>query len=207
MPAIVSAIVLVAFTLAHSTATAQIRALDTTTPAFIDVELGEIAVHEGHSVAVVNLHRSGDFRQSSRCDFRTEEITATEGVDYKGTGGTLVFQPGEGMKQINIPILRDRPLDASKTFRVILSDPGPKVLLMREEVLVTIQPAAPALQILSRSPAEITLAWEGTHYSVERSSDAANWQSLPCTKLVSGSRCEVTLPAEGTRYIYRLKAE
>src|SRR5690349_6205951 len=73
---------------------AQIHALDYDTPAYLDFEFRDMQVDEDDSAVLINVYRFGDFRQVTRVDFATEELTAKEGQDYKGTGGTITFQTG-----------------------------------------------------------------------------------------------------------------
>jgi hypothetical protein len=200
------AIAFIALTLVPIEVRAQIRPLDTETPAYIDVELSEITVSEDLPAATINLHRTGDFRQYSRIHFSTEEITATEGQDYQGTGGTVTFQPGEGMKQITVPLLRDEHAEGEEGFRVILSDPGPNTLLMRDSVAVTIREGGPRLQITANGPDTIALAWDGLSYGLERTSDTKSWEAVACERTENGTRCEVVLTTEALRFIYRLKS-
>src|SRR4051812_43658293 len=92
------ALLLLSVQIVPITPRAQVHALNYDTPAYIDFEFSQITVYEGQPAAVINLYRLGDFRQSTRVDFATQEDTASEGKDYVGTGGTITFQPGEGMK-------------------------------------------------------------------------------------------------------------
>src|SRR5437879_5172617 len=101
------ALLLLGANLAQIEARAQVHALDYYTPAYIDFEFSQITVYEEQPVAAINLYRTGDFRQFTRVSFATEEGTASEGKDYQGTGGTITFQPGEGMKQITVPLIAD----------------------------------------------------------------------------------------------------
>jgi len=192
---------------------AQVHALDYTTPAYIDFEFTDMTVYENEASVVVNIFRTGDFRQYTRIDFATEEITADEGQDYNGVGGTITFQPGEGMKQIVIPLIADDKTEPDETFRLVLSDASPNTLLMRDSITITIKDSAgpisaPKLQIASAGPGKVAISWDGdSTCSLERSADAASglWESVSCTPTVTGTHCEVIQPAGGILYFYRLR--
>src|SRR5215510_11631276 len=62
---------------------AQIHALDYDTPAYLDFEFTDVQVDEGNGAVLINVYRFGEFRQVTRVDFATEELTASEGRDYK----------------------------------------------------------------------------------------------------------------------------
>jgi hypothetical protein len=189
---------------------AQNHALDTATPAYVDFERGEIIVREGQPAAVINLYRTGDFRQSTRVSFATEEITASEGRDYRGTGGTITFQPGEGVKQIVVPLIPDEIDETGETFRVNLSEDGPNMILMRDAVTVEIEDAAfvaPRLQIASAGPGKILVAWESSgRFVLERSRNACDWEAVPEIARLEGRRSEVLIETGAAVHVYRLKA-
>jgi hypothetical protein len=56
-------------------------------------------------------------------DYATSDESATSASDYLNTTGTLVFGPGETLKQIVIPIVDDRTYEGNETFSVGLSNP------------------------------------------------------------------------------------
>jgi hypothetical protein len=56
-------------------------------------------------------------------DYATADLTATNGLKYTATSGTLVFGAGETNKTITVPILNEGFVEGNKTFRVSLSNP------------------------------------------------------------------------------------
>ena len=50
--------------------------------------------------------------------------SATPGVDYEETTGTVTFAEGQSVQSIEIIILDDDSPDAGESFNVILSDPN-----------------------------------------------------------------------------------
>jgi Ca2+-binding RTX toxin-like protein len=55
-------------------------------------------------------------------DFTTVNGSATAGSDYLATSGTLVFQPGEVSRTIDVTILGDQVAEANETFFIVLSN-------------------------------------------------------------------------------------
>ncbi len=69
-------------------------------------------------------------------DYRTEDITATAGVDYESTSGTLTFAPTDGDKQVHVTIKDDDIQDNGETFRLVLSNPSNGAQLHRTAATV-----------------------------------------------------------------------
>jgi hypothetical protein len=191
---------------------AQIHALDYDTPAYLDFEFSDVQVDEGDGAVLINVYRFGDFRQVTRVDFATETVTASEGRDYKGTGGTITFQPGEGMKQISIPLLADDESEPDETFKVVLSQPGPNTVVTRDSVLVTIKDrpgliSTPRLAIAPAGPDKVVVSWEGDpSYTLERATGAGcTWETVASKPTVIGTHCEVIEGTGAVVYVYRLR--
>ena len=74
------------------------------------------------SVALNVVRRGGDLTCRVSVDYRTEDSTANAGSDYRFTEGTIVFQPGETEKEIQIDILDDDIFEEDEHFLVHLSN-------------------------------------------------------------------------------------
>ena len=61
--------------------------------------------------------------QTISVNYATANGTATAGLDYTATIGTLTFAPGATSKVINIPILNDSLNETDETFTLTLSSP------------------------------------------------------------------------------------
>lgn len=88
-------------------------------------------------------------------DYRTEDGTANAGSDYEFAEGTLVFKPGETLKEFTVGVIDDDIFEEDEHFYVHLSNPR---VVHRAEVSV-LDPAAVApgnsllgLTALSSSP-------------------------------------------------------
>ena len=80
-------------------------------------------------------------------NFQTVDGTATPGVDYTTTSGTVVFQPGETQKSISVPVQHDIANEPNETFGVeLLTATGALTQDTAKSVIVTIvnDDAAPA---------------------------------------------------------------
>jgi len=74
--------------------------------------------------ATFTVKLSGVAGQTVTFDYATEDNTAIAGKDYKASVGSLVFNPGEQVKTITIPIIKDGKAEPSiETFDVVLSNP------------------------------------------------------------------------------------
>src|ERR1051325_10472347 len=74
----------------------------------------------------------------SRWIMRTSDLTAKAEQDYRGVSGTLQFQENETVKNLTIPLLRDRAAEGTKAFRVTLSNPTGGAALGTPGTTVTI---------------------------------------------------------------------
>ena len=55
-------------------------------------------------------------------DYTTEDDTATAGVDYTATNGTLTFAPGETIKTVEVAVNGDRLYESNENFSLKLSN-------------------------------------------------------------------------------------
>jgi hypothetical protein len=191
---------------------ADFKASDYETPAYVDLELSEVRVNEPAGTVAINIIRTGDFRQTTTIEYQTIEDEASEGQDYKGAGGTLVFRPGEGFKTVVLEILKDDQEEAPETFRFEISSSDPKAMLMRTSTAITIEDAPapisqPKLQIASAGNGKILLSWEGSQTcTLERTTTpgSGNWERVECSPEISGNRSQVLQPVGGKLFFYRL---
>jgi hypothetical protein len=56
-------------------------------------------------------------------EFATSDGTATAGLDYEATSGTVTFAPGEVAAQITVTVYGDESVEGDETFQVVLSNP------------------------------------------------------------------------------------
>ncbi|XP_029695770.1 sodium/calcium exchanger 1-like isoform X1 [Takifugu rubripes] len=65
----------------------------------------------------------GDAGVTAKVDYRTEDGTANAGSDYEFAEGTLVFKPGETVKEITVGVIDDDIFEEDEYFYVHLSNP------------------------------------------------------------------------------------
>ncbi|KAF3697646.1 Sodium/calcium exchanger 1 [Channa argus] len=61
--------------------------------------------------------------QARKVDYRTEDGTANAGSDYEFAEGTLLFKPGETLKEITVGVIDDDIFEEDEYFYVHLSNP------------------------------------------------------------------------------------
>lgn len=84
---------------------------------------GGTQVSPGATVASVQVSRVGGTAQSISVNYATSNGTATAGVDYTASSGTLTWAANDATpKTINVPIVANTGA-ASRTFSVTLSNP------------------------------------------------------------------------------------
>src|SRR5262245_41045380 len=85
-------------------------------------------VAESAGTATLSVRRLNDTATVVSVDYATADGTATNGVKYFSTSGTLAFAAGETNQTITVPILNNGFVEGTKTFKMILSNPTNAVL-------------------------------------------------------------------------------
>ena len=78
---------------------------------------------EAGPAAIVTINRVNGRGSVISVDYAVTGITATDGADFTGSSGTLVFTDDELTKQIVIPIAQEAEDEADETIAVTLSTP------------------------------------------------------------------------------------
>ncbi|XP_036431134.1 sodium/calcium exchanger 3 isoform X1 [Colossoma macropomum] len=79
------------------------------------------------------VRKGGDVAKTIYVDYKTEDGSANAGADYEFTEGTVVFKPGEVIKEITIGIIDDDIFEEDEHFFVRLSNV--RILELEDEVL------------------------------------------------------------------------
>ncbi|XP_030627640.1 sodium/calcium exchanger 3 isoform X3 [Chanos chanos] len=82
---------------------------------------------------LTTVRKGGDISKTIYVDYKTEDGSANAGADYEFTEGTVVFKPGEVVKEIAIGIIDDDIFEEDEHFFVRLSNV--RVLETEDEVL------------------------------------------------------------------------
>jgi uncharacterized delta-60 repeat protein len=71
--------------------------------------------------AVLGVIRIGPTNSTLSVDYATHDLTATAGVNYTTTSGTLTFGPGQVLKSIQIPVIDDPDVTGDLLFTTVLT--------------------------------------------------------------------------------------
>ncbi|XP_029381720.1 solute carrier family 8 member 4b isoform X1 [Echeneis naucrates] len=75
------------------------------------------------SLKLTVARHGGDPGVTVKVDYRTEDGTANAGSDYEFAEGTLLFKPGENLKEITVGVIDDDIFEEDEYFYVHLSNP------------------------------------------------------------------------------------
>ena len=99
---------------------------------------------EGQSV-FVTVQRFGSTQTTSTIQYSTSDGTAKAGSDYVATSGTLVFNPGDQLKNFQIPVIYDKEIEATETINLTLSNPTGSIVRGRQTAVLEISDPFPQL--------------------------------------------------------------
>jgi uncharacterized repeat protein (TIGR01451 family) len=81
-------------------------------------------VSEGAGTLTLAVTRIGNTTQAATVHYATIDGTAQDLKDYVGSSGTIQFAPGETVKQFQVAIVDDAYVEDTKSFSIVLSQPG-----------------------------------------------------------------------------------
>jgi polyhydroxybutyrate depolymerase len=132
---------------------ASLGSTKTTTVTIVDDDQGfqfesaSYTVGEDAGAALVCVLRGTDDTSSSvTVDYVATDVTATNGLDYVASNGTLSFAPGDRVKVVPIPILNNGFMQATRSIGLTLNNPtGGAVLGPRANTTVSIRDNDPGV--------------------------------------------------------------
>ena len=92
---------------------------------------------EGKSLNL-EVVRGGFLGNTSTVAYMFMNGTATNGLDFTGTDGTLTFLPGQATRTITVPILGDPNTETAENFTVLLKNPTAALLGADTNATVTV---------------------------------------------------------------------
>ncbi len=96
-----------------------------TGPGIVVFPLSRYSVAEGGGSAQITVERHVGFTGAVSVNYATASGTATAGLDFTSTSGTLTWASGDSTaRTITVPILQDTLLEGKETFTFTLSTPG-----------------------------------------------------------------------------------
>ncbi|BAQ59691.1 Na-Ca exchanger/integrin-beta4 [Geminocystis sp. NIES-3708] len=108
-----------------------------------------------NSKVEVSIRISQPSDQVISLEYNTADNTAIEGKDYVASSGILTFLPGETEKQIPVELLNFDTWQDGKTFDIQLGNPENILLLLDDEITVTVNPNNSPLVFNSISAQEV----------------------------------------------------
>ncbi len=87
------------------------------------------SVSEDATNIVLTINRLGATNGAVTIDYAFSDITATNGVDFHGTNGSLSFTNGVMSLTVDVPIVNDTEVEANETFKLTISNPTGGALL------------------------------------------------------------------------------
>jgi hypothetical protein len=99
---------------------------------------------EGSS-AIVTVQRFGSTQTTSTIQYSTSDGTATAGSDYVATSGTLVFNPGDQLKNVLVPLIYDKLLEPTETINLTLTNPTGSIARGRQTAVLEVSDPFPQL--------------------------------------------------------------
>jgi subtilisin family serine protease len=96
------------------------------------------SVNESGRRATITLTRTGVAVDVLTVQFATSDGSATNGVDYTGTSGTITFPPSATKRTVTVPITADTLDENNKTILLTLSSPSGGNLGGQSSAVITI---------------------------------------------------------------------
>jgi parallel beta-helix repeat protein len=100
----------------------QLAVLNITEPGVLSFASAIISAKENAGCVVVAVHRTDGNSGEVTVHYATVGGTATPGVDYTPTSGTLTFADGETTETFCVPVLNDSVIEGTETIGLLLSD-------------------------------------------------------------------------------------
>ncbi len=103
---------------------------------------------ENGGMAIIAVRLSAPSPQPVSVSYATSPLTATAGVDYRTTNGTLTFPPQTSVQTVSVPILNNYAIDEERAFELVLSRPTDGTLgeVVRHRVTIVDDEGPPALR-------------------------------------------------------------
>lgn len=138
---------------APSSMTITITDNDTEPPASIHFAASTLTVGEGAGSASITVFRTGQTNSTARATFSLTDGTATAGSDHNGAGGTVLFDVGDGVESILVPIVQDSVDEPDETFSLTITAVSPGAVIGTPSMItVTIaddEPSGPTIGFAS----------------------------------------------------------
>ncbi|MDB6027342.1 MAG: hypothetical protein JWM68_3565, partial [Verrucomicrobiales bacterium] len=124
----------------NSTATLTIT--DNETGIILRFSTNSFRASETNGSATITVLRSGGLANSVSVHYSTSNGTATNGLDYSGASGTLLFGPNVTSNTFNVSIISDVVQENNETVQLQLSNPSGTAILgtLSNATLIIVEP-------------------------------------------------------------------
>jgi hypothetical protein len=102
--------------------TSSVATLTVISPGNLQFTSPNYSVSESAPFANINVTRTGGSSGTVSVNYSTTDGTASNGVDYAATSGTLTFSNGVTLKSISVPLYDDNLAEGDETFTISLSN-------------------------------------------------------------------------------------
>ncbi|XP_061566825.1 solute carrier family 8 member 4b isoform X2 [Cololabis saira] len=106
----------------------------------------------------------GDAGLTVKVDYRTEDGTANAGSDYEFAEGTLLFKPGETLKEITVGVIDDDIFEEDEYFYVHLSNP--RVVGYPETATAPLDASTPPKAVLGDNHTATVTIYDDDHAGI-----------------------------------------
>ncbi|MDH3374978.1 MAG: M4 family metallopeptidase, partial [Gammaproteobacteria bacterium] len=107
-------------------------------PAEVAFSDATYSVSEAGVAAIITVSRTGGASTSFTVDYATADLSASAGVDYIATSGTLSFADGEDSQTFSVPVLEDALIEGNEAIALTLSAGSGAILGAVPEAMLTI---------------------------------------------------------------------
>ncbi|MDJ0731850.1 MAG: Calx-beta domain-containing protein [Crocosphaera sp.] len=131
----------------------------------LDVSINDVTVVEGNSGTtpmVFTVTLLGNSSVPVSVNYSVTGETATSGIDYTASNGTLTFNPGETQKTITLQVNGDLSLESDETLTVNLKNPTSNAVIVDGQGIGTITNDDSAPYLPSLSVADFSVNENGT---------------------------------------------
>jgi len=160
-----------------SPSAATVTITDNDTAGQLRLSASSYKVNENSGTATVTVLRSRGTASGVSVDYTTSGGTATAGLDYLATSGTLTFAAGQTSQTFTIPIINDTLAEGNETVSLALSNPTGGATL-----------STPSAAVLTVVDDEMPVQFNASNYTVSEGSRSATitvTRSGPTSPVVS----------------------
>ena len=129
----------------------------------VTISINNVSANEDTGTFTFNVTLNAASSEDVSVSFTTSDLTATSGIDYSHTAGSLLFFPGETVQTISINVLADATFEPNETFRLnLLAATNATIADAQGVGTIVNDDPAPAIPSISIAPASASEGNAGT---------------------------------------------